>query len=310
MGKRRRSHVRSRPREAAETSRSVYHQVLCNQSLALALLQFQDGVYFPLLPRYRAWSRAFLDGSLRAPTLQQELHLNSKTDPRYILHRAIFDNDISAVRQLHKCRSTIFTDDALHLAASCGHLELSKELRSLGYGVTSPRVMDFAAAGGHLDICVFFKDLPSTSAAIDNAATQGHLEIVQLLNSLGNHEATTQAMDGAVQNKHFSVVQYLHAERSEGCTPAAMDGAALNGDLAMVTFLHSHRTEGCTTEAMDAAATHGFLSIVQFLHSNRTEGCTTRAMNNAATSGYLDVVQFLHEYRAEGKLSLSVLVSD
>ncbi|CAK4185572.1 unnamed protein product [Aphanomyces euteiches] len=135
----------------------------------------------------RAWSRAFLDGSLRAPTLQQELHLNSKTDPRYILHRAIFDNDISAVRQLHKCRSTIFTDDALHLAASCGHLELSKELRSLGYGVTSPRVMDFAAAGGHLDICVFFKDLPSTSAAIDNAATQGHLEIVQLLNSLGNH---------------------------------------------------------------------------------------------------------------------------
>ncbi|KAH9145876.1 hypothetical protein AeRB84_010270 [Aphanomyces euteiches] len=187
MGKRRRSHVRSRPREAAETSRSVYHQVLCNQSLALALLQFQDGVYFPLLPRYRAWSRAFLDGSLRAPTLQQELHLNSKTDPRYILHRAIFDNDISAVRQLHKCRSTIFTDDALHLAASCGHLELSKELRSLGYGVTSPRVMDFAAAGGHLDICVFFKDMPSTSAAIDNAATQGHLEIVQLLNSLGNH---------------------------------------------------------------------------------------------------------------------------
>uniref|UniRef100_A0A7S3Y0I1 Uncharacterized protein n=1 Tax=Heterosigma akashiwo TaxID=2829 RepID=A0A7S3Y0I1_HETAK len=64
---------------------------------------------------------------------------------------------------------------------------------------------------------------------------------------------TTDAMDGAAWNGHLSVVEWLHANRSEGCTTDAMDGAAWNGHLSVVEWLHANRTEG----AMDwAAAAH------------------------------------------------------
>jgi len=56
---------------------------------------------------------------------------------------------------------------------------------------------------------------------------------------------TTAAMDGAAANGHLNVVQWLQQNRTEGCTEAAMDGAASNGFLEAVQWLHENRTEGC-----------------------------------------------------------------
>ncbi|GLE09006.1 hypothetical protein PINS_up020481 [Pythium insidiosum] len=57
---------------------------------------------------------------------------------------------------------------------------------------------------------------------------------------------TTKAMDQAAANGHLAVVEYLHANRMEGCTTAAMDYAALRNHLDIVRFLHANRSEGCT----------------------------------------------------------------
>jgi ankyrin repeat protein len=48
---------------------------------------------------------------------------------------------------------------------------------------------------------------------------------------------TTRAMDYAAQNGHIDVVEWLHEFRVEGCTTDAMDWAAENGHLEVVKFL-------------------------------------------------------------------------
>lgn len=84
---------------------------------------------------------------------------------------------------------------------------------------------------------------------------------------------TREAMDGAAANGHLDVVQWLHENRQEGCSIRAMNHAALNGHLEVVKWLHEVRRGSCTNSAMDNAAKNGHLEMVKFLHFNRKEGC-------------------------------------
>jgi hypothetical protein len=171
-------------------------------------------------------------------------------------------------------------------------------------GLEDARLVDLVATMGKMETLRFLLQSEDggrcTSDAMDGAAANGHLEIVQFLHSQRTEGCTVAAMDGAARNGHMDVVLFLHTQRAEGCTVAAMDGAARNGHLEMVKFLHANRSEGCSTAAMDGAATGGFLEVVRFLHEQRSEGCTTKAMNGAARSGHLEVVKFLHTQRSEG----------
>ncbi|KDO28563.1 hypothetical protein SPRG_06421 [Saprolegnia parasitica CBS 223.65] len=125
------------------------------------------------------------------------------------------------------------------------------------------------------------------------------LPLVRSLHDFGV-ECSTSAMDDAATNGHLEVVTFLHWNRTEGGTAFALDGAAANGHLDVIEFLHLNRREGCTTRALDEAAANGHLAVVQFLHFNRTEGCTHQALDEAISRGHLDVVRFLIEHRAEG----------
>lgn len=47
---------------------------------------------------------------------------------------------------------------------------------------------------------------------------------------------STAAMDQAAKNGHLDVVQFLHYNRQEGCTGGAMDMASRNGYLEVRTI--------------------------------------------------------------------------
>lgn len=91
-----------------------------------------------------------------------------------------------------------------------------------------------------------------TTDAMDKAAESGKMECLEYLSGMGA-ECTTRAMDGAAGNDHLKIVQWLHINRNEGCSTEAMDSAAANGELDIVKWLHVNRLEGCTTGAMDEA---------------------------------------------------------
>ncbi|KAG1685609.1 hypothetical protein DVH05_007907 [Phytophthora capsici] len=137
-----------------------------------------------------------------------------------------------------------------------------------------------------------------TTAAMDAAAANGHLDVVQWLHANCSQGCTTSAMDLAAYNGYLETVKWLHANRKEGCTTDAMDGAAASGHLHVVKWLHEHTDGGCTTDAMDNAASGGHFELLKWLHENRTEGCTAAAMDGAATYGYFDIVKWLHRQQA------------
>ncbi|OQR94495.1 hypothetical protein ACHHYP_20058 [Achlya hypogyna] len=168
---------------------------------------------------------------------------------------------------------------------------------------------DLAAALGHLYVLQHSPCLRFTAGAMDAAAANGHLAVVQWLMAHRPEDRSPHAMAAAAENNQLAVVAWLHAQGLG--SRAAMDGAAGRGHLAMlltagdmdaaaekghlgvVQWLHAHRAEGCTTAAMDYAACGGHLDVVRWLAAERPEGCTSQALLYAAINGHLPVVQFL-----------------
>ncbi|KDO28592.1 hypothetical protein SPRG_06448 [Saprolegnia parasitica CBS 223.65] len=141
-------------------------------------------------------------------------------------------------------------------------------------------------------------------ATLDIVAGQGLLPVVRTLYmnvaSRARWGCTLEAMDQAAANGHLEVVRFLHYNRTEGCTVDALDGAILNGHLDIVHFLIEQRTEGASPNILDRAAANGHLGVVKYLHFLGSLGCTVAAVNKAAAGGPLEVVQCLFTHRTEG----------
>ncbi|RLN77598.1 hypothetical protein BBJ28_00000463 [Nothophytophthora sp. Chile5] len=173
----------------------------------------------------------------------------------------------------------------------------------------TPAAMDGAAGNNHLDVVQWLhknRTEGCSARAMDLAAGNGHLEMVKWLHNHRTEGCTTDAMDDAACGGHLVTVQWLHEHTTAGCTTRAMDGAARKGHIETVKWLHEHRSEGCTKAAMDNAARSGSLELVKWLQTNRTEGCTTGAMDEAAWKGRLRVVRWLQENRSEGCTTMAM----
>ncbi|KAG3085297.1 hypothetical protein PC121_g5217 [Phytophthora cactorum] len=127
-------------------------------------------------------------------------------------------------------------------------------------------------------------------------ASDDYLKVHSTLCRYRSEWLPTDPMDDAAANGHLEVVKWLHVNRSEGCTTAAMDCAAANGHLETVKWLHSCRLEGCTSKAMDGAAENGHLDVIQWLYVNRFEGCTQKAIEGSLSNGHLRVAEWLHSH--------------
>ncbi|EGG18700.1 hypothetical protein DFA_04196 [Cavenderia fasciculata] len=163
------------------------------------------------------------------------------------------------------------------------------------------------ASRGHRDILeLLLQRYPNISMngdprAMHIASANGHLSTIQLLSSsVEGIECTTDCMDEAASNGHLNVVMYLDQTRSEGCSHNAINWASRNGHFDIVKYLSSHRTEGCTSVAMDRAAENGHFNILEYLHLNRSEGgSTSKAMDSAASNGHYEIVEWLNLNRSE-----------
>ncbi|RHY29588.1 hypothetical protein DYB32_005043 [Aphanomyces invadans] len=182
-----------------------------------------------------------------------------------------------SVQQDHQIPLANFSERALAFAAKQGHVDVVKYICTVGGITTSPDALDLAAMGGHSPVVKFLTEplpsMPATTLAMDHAASQGNLDLVE----------------------------FLHAHRTEGCTPAAMDAAASHGHIDVVKFLHSNRHEGCTKDAVDHAAANGFADIVQFLVLHRPEGGTSETLKVYASRGDVRMVKWLHEHWKHSK---------
>ncbi|EQC33881.1 hypothetical protein SDRG_08562, partial [Saprolegnia diclina VS20] len=117
-------------------------------------------------------------------------------------------------------------------------------------------------------------------ALLDDVAGRGFLPLVRSLHERG-FACSTNAMDEAAANGHLDVVSFLHVHRHEGCTEEAMDDAAAYGHLEVVEFLHLNRAEGWTIKALDGAISDGHLDVVEYLYRLGLVDCTADAIDRA-----------------------------
>jgi len=125
------------------------------------------------------------------------------------------------------------------------------------------------------------------------------MEIVHWLHENRSEGCTSAALDEAASNGHLEMVQWLHAFRSEGCTLDAMDGAAGNGHFQLLKWLHENRSEGCSTCAIDLAGGIGRLDIIDWLRVECGGKCTKDGMEDAAAAGHFDVILYLNYHKDE-----------
>ena len=55
---------------------------------------------------------------------------------------------------------------------------------------------------------------------MDKAAEEGNLQLLIQLHTKGN-KCTTCAMDDAARNGHLEIIKWLHENRTDGCTKSA-----------------------------------------------------------------------------------------
>ncbi|KAF0720834.1 Aste57867_29 [Aphanomyces stellatus] len=185
-------------------------------------------------------------------------------------------------------RGSVTSYSDLEVAAECGHIlcvqnaipQAGRDPRNVYWGLRNDLHRES------------FSGMSLRLYLVDAMASDGNLEIVALLLQ---HRAShsTAAIDNAATNGHLDMVQYLHAQRESKCTTQAMDGAAANGHLEVVQFQHDHRTEGCTTNAEDAASLYGHDAIVRFLLAKRNEGGGVKATNGYLARGDINMVKLL-----------------
>eukprot|EP00644_Phytophthora_capsici_P009181 jgi/Phyca11/541441/estExt2_Genewise1Plus.C_PHYCAscaffold_60788 len=132
-------------------------------------------------------------------------------------------------------------------------------------------------------------------ATIDSAVYNDLQRVVKVH---GDSRAwTVKAMDGAAANGRLDIMQWLHDTRTEGCSAQACIQASKHGYLDVVKWLHEfYPTVIEPVEAMTVAAKSGHAEIVRFLRSNVAMDDAVPALQDAAVNGHVEVVDALLPY--------------
>eukprot|EP01133_Synstelium_polycarpum_P008362 gene8362-9822_t len=131
------------------------------------------------------------------------------------------------------------------------------------------------------------------------AAKHGRLDIVKRLSDLRNSDgllvarASTSAMDYAAANNHLEVLQWLHANRSEGMSAVALESAAANNRLDVVQWIVENRSETISKTVIGGAAQGGHIEIVKYLVEECGVQVTKETVSFAAKSGNVELVEYL-----------------
>ncbi|EQC33406.1 hypothetical protein SDRG_08921 [Saprolegnia diclina VS20] len=262
---------------------------------------------------------------------------------------AAYRGHMDVLEWLHKHRRDDCDQDAMALAAARGHYDVVRWLHEV-YGLwRTHAALATAAYTGHLPMVTYLLDVPTggvdtwTDSSDENsglgailpdrdgdlggfysdyvrgsaaywAASQGHLEILQLLVARG-HEVPSTATNEAVENGHLHTVRYLHEEFDQRCSRRSIVDAVVKHHVDVVAYVLSHhcwqlassvlvddRSEISLHMLLVATARSGRLDILELvggafpvhLPTELPRRVSERMMIRAASYGHLDMLHHLH----------------
>ncbi|EQC30323.1 hypothetical protein SDRG_11900 [Saprolegnia diclina VS20] len=256
---------------------------------------------------------------------------------------AAYRGHMHVLEWLHQNRRDGCNEDAMALAAARGHFDVVRWLHEV-YGVwRTPAALATAVYTGHLAMVTYLLDVPTggvdrqkkvaknsgVCAALPErdgylgssqgdyvrgspahwAASQGHLEILELLVARG-YEVLPSAMDAAVENGHLHIVRYLHeGPEQRFCSRRPLVNAILKTHDNTVAYVLSRRCWQLGSDSVDmdlywllvATARSGRLDILKLLSdalpipTTLPARVSERMMIRAASYNHLDMLRHLHE---------------
>ncbi|KDO17821.1 hypothetical protein SPRG_16398, partial [Saprolegnia parasitica CBS 223.65] len=290
---------------------------------------------------------AALNGDMTSLKLLHESRLRVGSS-RAIVYAA-YRGHMDVLEWLHKHRSDGCDEDAMALAAARGHYDVVRWLHEV-YGLwRTHAALATAAYTGHLAMVMYLLDVPTggvdtwTDPADENsglgailpardgylggswsdyvrgsavywAASQGHLEILQLLVARG-HEMPPTAMNEAVENGHLHIMRHLHESFDQRCNRRSIVDAVLKHQIDVVAYVLSHHCWQRGSPMLDdeesditlhmllvATARSGRLDILELvcgafpihLPTQLPRRVSERMMIRAASYGHLGMLQHLH----------------
>ncbi|TMW65432.1 hypothetical protein Poli38472_008074 [Pythium oligandrum] len=233
---------------------------------------------------------------------------------------AVIRGHVSVVRQLYASQPELASwpsqDDALvmlRFLLNQGNremLEFFRRERSMRLEIRDLNQAVALTDEARVQLICELNLVESASEAIEIAAVEGKYDVLKIL--CESYPATTcssTAMDGAAEEGHLQIVQYL-TERNAPSSRRAMDFAARNGHVDIVRYLGSHRQEGCSPYALLWASACGHTDVVQYLLNSRlVSGGIDTCVAVAEHHGHNGVVAILKAYQATRHLSRSLQCS-
>ncbi|OQR98375.1 hypothetical protein ACHHYP_08674 [Achlya hypogyna] len=230
--------------------------VLTNADLCARVLAYQPGV--PLI------ARTFL-ASWKTMAL-----------PHTAADYACKVGDLAMVRRLQSCDHGTLTPKAMDWAAMHGHLDIVQYLHATGHNGTVD-AMDQAAKNGHIAVVSFLsanRREGCTSNGYLWAATQGHVEIIRLLSAKYPYQQWNGALaiERAAAQGHVAMVQWLLPRQSPLTLQSVLKIAVYHGHIAILQLLlRSCVLSPALDETMTTMALHrGHMNVVTLLEAHHT----------------------------------------
>ncbi|KAF2077727.1 hypothetical protein CYY_000974 [Polysphondylium violaceum] len=183
-----------------------------------------------------------------------------------------------------------------------------------------------AAFLGNFELVKMFLNMNQgdvTRLALENAMSQGHIEIVKYLYPLtiNNNNITFITLDSAAENGHIEIIQYISKQIKDKQSSTsfkrnlfnniAFELAIINQHFEIVKFISQDSNfEYSSKFAVDEASNNGDLDILVYLISNLCLHGSTNAIDFAAANGHLQVIKFLVSKKYTGTKSAINIASE
>jgi hypothetical protein len=230
------------------------------------------------------------------------LHKCKNITPNIDCLNAINAMNIDVLRYLIEDIGLIPTAETANKAAAIGALNIVRYLRENGVRCSEKGVI-YAARNGHLDVLCDLRERDGLICKnLYSIARNGHLHILKNIyeNDFSAERKISFMNDNLVANEaaregHLDVVKYLRDVCNLEANDLGVDFAAFENRLEIIkdTFENNILVKPSQTTA-DYATHNGYLDIIKYLHSVGIT-CSNKGADYATFNGHLHVIKYLHE---------------
>ncbi|EGG15191.1 hypothetical protein DFA_10017 [Cavenderia fasciculata] len=207
-----------------------------------------------------------------------------------------------------------------YLPSQCQLIDSTKRSTAIGRYCSHPNAT--LATLEHL--IAWSPDFCPGPNVLDNVAASGRLDIFKYLEHRYKDTivCSTQAIDGAALNGHVEMIDYLYKNRQEQCTVAAIENACRNGHLKVLEYLRNHHPiwQFCSFNSWLLAAGGGHTNVLEFhklyTNNNNNNYDINTGILSACAGGHLDTVVYLcgqgnhHDQRVGDQINLVAQVGN